>query len=40
MSEDDNKSLFELINEPNHEQIVFCNDNSIGLKAIIGIHNN
>ena len=39
MSEDANKSLFELIKEPNHEQIVFCNDNSIGLKAIIGIHN-
>ncbi|GAB4452307.1 MAG: Glu/Leu/Phe/Val dehydrogenase [Bacteroidia bacterium] len=23
----------------NHEQIVFCNDNNVGLKAIIGIHN-
>ena len=23
----------------NHEQIIFCNDNNVGLKAIIGIHN-
>jgi leucine dehydrogenase len=23
----------------NHEQIVYCNDNNVGLKAIIGIHN-
>ncbi len=23
----------------NHEQIVFCNDNATGLKAIIAIHN-
>lgn len=23
----------------NHEQLVFCNDNNVGLKAIIGIHN-
>lgn len=23
----------------NHEQVVFCNDNEVGLKAIIGIHN-
>ena len=22
-----------------HEQLVFCNDNETGLKAIIGIHN-
>ena len=39
MSVDVDKSLFELIKEPNHEQIIFCNDNSIGLKAIIAIHN-
>jgi leucine dehydrogenase len=23
----------------NHEQILFCNDNSTGLKAIIAVHN-
>ncbi|HNS43542.1 MAG TPA: Glu/Leu/Phe/Val dehydrogenase dimerization domain-containing protein, partial [Taishania sp.] len=23
----------------NHEQLVFCNDNETGLKAIIGVHN-
>lgn len=39
MSVDVDKSLFELIKDPNHEQIIFCNDNSIGLKAIIAIHN-
>ncbi|MGZ3942843.1 MAG: leucine dehydrogenase, partial [Bacteroidia bacterium] len=25
--------------EFNHEQIVFCNDNDSGLKAIIAVHN-
>ena len=24
----------------NHEQLVFCNDNNVGLIAIFGIHNN
>lgn len=23
----------------NHEQVVFCNDNDTGLKAIVAIHN-
>lgn len=27
------------MSEYNHEQLVFCNDNETGLKAIIGIHN-
>ena len=31
--------LFTEIRETNHEQIVFCNDNASGLKAIIAIHN-
>ena len=33
-----NNSLFEKIKKDNHEQLVFCNDDSLGLKAIIGIH--
>ena len=32
-------SLFDLIGENDHEQVVFCNDKSSGLKAIIAIHN-
>ena len=39
MSIDENNSVFEKIKNDNHEQLVFCNDDSIGLKAIIGIHN-
>ena len=39
MSIDENNSVFEKIMHDNHEQLVFCNDESIGLKAIIGIHN-
>ena len=39
MSIDENNSIFEKIRNDNHEQLVFCNDDSIGLKAIIGIHN-
>ena len=39
MSKDVNKSIFDLIKNHNHEQIIFCNDESLGLKAIIGIHN-
>ena len=39
MSIDENNSIFEKIKNDNHEQLVFCNDDSIGLKAIIGIHN-
>lgn len=32
-------SVFELIQSDNYEQIVYCNDNKVGLKAIIAIHN-
>ncbi len=32
-------SLFDKIADMGHEQIVFCNDEETGLKAIIGIHN-
>ena len=39
MSIDENNSVFEKIKNDNHEQLVFCNDESLGLKAIIGIHN-
>jgi leucine dehydrogenase len=31
--------VFETISERNHEQVVYCNDPSSGLKAIIAIHN-
>ena len=39
MGIDKNNSVFKKIKNDNHEQIVFCNDDKIGLKAIIGIHN-
>lgn len=31
--------LFAEVKTTNHEQVVFCNDNASGLKAIIAIHN-
>ena len=31
--------IFEELSERGHEQVVFCNDNETGLKAIIAIHN-
>ena len=31
--------IFEKISDKNHEQVVYCNDPSSGLKAIIAIHN-
>lgn len=34
-----NDPVFGQISFDNHEQIVFCNDEDTGLKAIIGIHN-
>lgn len=34
-----NIQLFNLLTEHNHENVVFCNDNDTGLRAIIGIHN-
>ena len=34
-----NDPVFGLFSFDNHEQIVFCNDEDTGLKAIIGIHN-
>jgi leucine dehydrogenase len=33
------KEIFTQLGTYDHEQIVFCNDNSTGLKAIIAIHN-
>ncbi len=33
------ESLFEKVGIMGHEQVVFCNDEATGLKAIIGIHN-
>ncbi len=32
-------SIFSGIEEMNHEQVVFCHDKALGLKAIIAIHN-
>ena len=31
--------IFEKISDKNHEQVVYCNDSSSGLKAIIAVHN-
>jgi len=31
--------IFEKISDKNHEQVVYCNDPSSGLKAIIAVHN-
>ena len=31
--------IFEKIADKNHEQVVYCNDPSSGLKAIIAVHN-
>lgn len=31
--------VIEQMVEFNHEQVMFCNDNNVGLRAIIGIHN-
>lgn len=31
-------NIFENMSKKSHEQIVFCNDDSVGLKAIIAIH--
>ncbi len=40
MSENKNAySLFEMMQEGGHEQVVFCYDKETGLKAIIAIHN-
>ena len=35
---DENTSVFKRIGSMGHEQVVFCNDPSTGLKAIIGVH--
>lgn len=32
-------NVLEAMSIFNHEQVLFCNDNHVGLKAIIGIHN-
>jgi len=34
-----NNSIFDLLGHFSHQQIVFCNDEEVGLKAIITIHN-
>jgi len=34
-----NNPILSSMSEYNHEQLVFCNDNSTGLRAIIAIHN-
>ncbi len=34
-----NKTPFELIDDLEHEQVVYCSNKDTGLKAIIGIHN-
>ena len=34
-----NKGIFERVSKTNHEQVIYCNDESTGLKAIIAIHN-
>ena len=31
--------VFNMLSENNHEQVVFCNDEETGLKAIIAVHN-
>jgi len=33
------EGLFAQVHSTNHEQVVFCNDNATGLRAIIAIHN-
>lgn len=33
------EDVFKVLEDMGHEQVVFCNDSSVGLKAIIGIHN-
>jgi leucine dehydrogenase len=38
-AQDTKLNLFAEVKTTNHEQIVFCNDNASGLKAIIAIHN-
>ncbi|MCO6494085.1 MAG: Glu/Leu/Phe/Val dehydrogenase [Bacteroidetes bacterium] len=38
-AEKSNFSLFNSLTEFNHEQVVVCNDNATGLKAIIAVHN-
>ena len=32
-------NLFQTVQKYGHEQVVFCNNNDAGLKAIIAIHN-
>ena len=33
------EDVFEVLDKMGHEQVVICNDSTVGLKAIIGIHN-
>ena len=39
MSKDQTKSIFNYLNEHEHEQLIYCHDKELGLKAIVGIHN-
>jgi|TARA_B110000438_G_scaffold69048_1_gene69308 leucine dehydrogenase len=38
MSNKENKTVFDQLLINNHEELVFCSDKKLGLKAIIGIH--
>lgn len=39
LTEKKESNVFNMLSENDHEQVVFCNDEETGLKAIIGIHN-
>ena len=39
LTKESNVSLFPVMQEMNHEQVVFCHDQDTGLKAVIAIHN-
>ena len=39
LTKETNTSLFSVMQEMNHEQVVFCHDEATGLKAVIAIHN-
>ena len=34
----ENKTIFDKLLIHDHEELIFCNDKKLGLKAIIGIH--
>ncbi len=39
LEESDSRSLFEIMHTTEHEQVIYCNNNDVGLRAIIAIHN-